>query len=54
MKTPEERLREIARIIEDVDGRCLRYDGPVGDTRAEMTAEEMRRIYALASGKDVE
>lgn len=43
-----ERLAEIARIIEDVDNRCLAADGPVTKTRHEMTDDEMRAIYALA------
>ena len=42
------RLVEIARIIEDVDNRCLAADGPVTKTRHEMTDDEMRAIYALA------
>lgn len=50
--TPRERLLEIATIIEDVDNRCMHHDGPVGDTRAEMTPVEMRRIYKLAKGRE--
>lgn len=45
------RLREIADIIESVDQRCAAADGPVSDTRHEMTDKEMRRIYRLAIGK---
>lgn len=46
-----ERLRRIASIIENVDRRCEAYDGPVGNTREEMTDEEMRSIYLLAKGE---
>lgn len=46
-----QRLKNIARIIEDVDDRCLTADGPVSDTREEMTAGEMRHIYKLANGE---
>lgn len=49
--TETERLAEIARIIEDVDHRCMAADGPVTPTRAEITDEELRRIYALAKGE---
>ena len=42
------RLAEIARIIEDVDNRCLAADGPVTKTRHEMTDDEMRKIYQIA------
>jgi len=48
--TKDERLAEIVLIIETVDNRCLAVDGPVSDTREEMTVEEMRRIYQLAIG----
>lgn len=44
------RLRTIAAIIELVDLRCMAADGPVSDTREEMTADEMRQIYRLATG----
>ena len=47
---PEMRLIEIARIIEGVDNRCMAVDGPVSDTREEMTKDEMRAIYMLATG----
>lgn len=42
------RLDEIARIIEDVDNRCLAVDGPVSKTLDEMTDQEMCEIYKLA------
>lgn len=42
------RLDGIAHIIEDVDNRCMAADGPVTDTRDEMTKEEMREIYRSA------
>lgn len=51
LKTSTSRLAEIAEIIEAVDRRCSAVDGPVSDTRAEMTAAEMRKIYQLAKGK---
>jgi hypothetical protein len=40
--------RQIVEIIERVDNRCMAADGPVTDTRAEMTADEMVKIYRLA------
>ena len=46
--TPTERLRRIAEIVEDVDRRCMAYDGPVGNTRQEMTDDEMRQIWYYA------
>jgi hypothetical protein len=46
-----ERLRRIAEIIEEVDRRCMAYDGPVGNTREEMRDDEMREIYKLSKGK---
>lgn len=49
--TPEIRLSSIARIIEDVDNRCMAYDGAVGKTLDEMSQEEISAIYALATGK---
>jgi hypothetical protein len=49
--TPNARLKRIAEIIELVDQRCLVSDGPVGNTRDEMTDGEMRRIYRLALGR---
>ena len=48
---PGRRLKEIASIIEAVDNRCMAADGPVTPTRLEMTDEELRHIYALATGK---
>ena len=45
-----ERLRRIVEIIDAVENRCLASDGPVSDTREEMTDEEMRKIYRLAKG----
>lgn len=42
------RLADIARLIEDVDDRCLAADGPVTKTRHEMTDDEMREVYRLA------
>jgi hypothetical protein len=50
-KPPKVRLREIAKIIEDVDRRCMVADGPVTPTRREITDSELRRIYKLARGK---
>ena len=47
----DERLAEIARIIESVDNRAMAVDGPVPSTMQVMTQDEMSRIYALASGK---
>jgi hypothetical protein len=44
-----DRLREIAKIIERVDERCMAYDGDVGKTLGEMTQAEISRIYALSS-----
>lgn len=45
---PETRLKRIAAILEDVDARCIAVDGPVTDTREEMTKAELREIYILA------
>jgi hypothetical protein len=50
-KTPTQRLRAIAQILEDVDNRCMAVDGPVDQTRDEITDEEYRRIYVLATNK---
>lgn len=47
----KDRLDKIAEIIEDVDDRCLAVDGPVTPTKDEITADEIRKIYALAGGK---
>lgn len=45
----DNRLAEIARIIEAVDNRAMAADGPVTPTLQEMTQAEISRIYALAS-----
>lgn len=45
------RLAQIAAILEAVDGRCAAADGPVTKTRHEMTDDELREIYRLATGK---
>jgi hypothetical protein len=42
------KVQIITDVIEMVDNRCLHYDGPVGNTRDEMTDAEMRRIYKAA------
>lgn len=47
--TPEQRLAEIALIIEGVDIRCMAADGPVTPTLQEMTQVEISRIYELAT-----
>ena len=44
------RLSQIQEIIEAVDQRASAADGPVADTREEMTKAEMRKIYRLAKG----
>jgi hypothetical protein len=44
-----EALAAIAQIIESVENRCLAADGPVIPTLAEMTEEELRAIYCLAT-----
>lgn len=49
--TARQKLAEIAKIIEAVDDRCMYADGSVTKTRHEITDEEMRVIYWLASGK---
>jgi hypothetical protein len=41
-------LSAIAKIIEDVDDRCLAADGPVSKTREEITDKEIKEIYRLA------
>ncbi len=46
----EDRLRQIAAIVERVDNRCMAADGPVSRTLDEMTDDEMREIYKLATG----
>jgi len=45
------RLFQIVSIIDGVDNRCMAADGPVSNTRQEMTDEELRQIYRLATGK---
>lgn len=42
------RLDNIAKIIEDVDNRCMAVDGPVTPTLNEMTQKEMSMIYKYA------
>ena len=44
-------LAGIVDIIERVEVRCQAADGPVTDTREEITIEEFRQIYQLAQGK---
>lgn len=48
----QSRLDAIKAIIDSVENRCMAADGPVTKTRHEMTDEELRRIYRLASGSD--
>ena len=45
------RLSKIKDIIESVDQRASAADGPVTDTRQEMTNAEMRQIYRAAKGR---
>lgn len=45
----KDRLKRIAEIIEIVDDRCTAADGPVTKTQLEITTEEFREIYKLAS-----
>jgi len=47
-QTPAQRLAAIAALIERVENRCMAADGPVSNTRAEMTDAEMRKIWLLA------
>lgn len=44
------RLTSIREIIDGIENRCMAADGPVTNTRHEMTDEELRRIYRLAGG----
>lgn len=44
------RLTSIKEIIEGIENRCMASDGPVTNTRHEMSDEELRRIYRLAGG----
>lgn len=50
--TPSQRLELIAQILEDVDQRCMAVDGPVTATRDEITGNELRKIYQLATQRD--
>jgi hypothetical protein len=50
--TESERLAEIAEIIEEGDRRLMHIDGPIGGMPPEITLDEWRRIYVLATGKD--
>lgn len=52
--TPAQRLALIAQILEDVDQRCMAADGPVTETRHEITGNELRKIYQLATQQDYE
>ena len=42
------RLKQITKIIEDVDNRCMAADGPVTPTLEEMSQDEILEIYSLA------
>jgi hypothetical protein len=44
------RLDSIKEIIDGIENRCMAADGPVTNTRHEMSDEELRRIYRLAGG----
>lgn len=44
------RLTAIKEIIEGIENRCMAADGPVTNTRDEMTDVELQRIYRLAGG----
>lgn len=46
------RLKRISEIIEFVEHRCMAVDGPVTKTRGEITDDEFREIYQLATGAD--
>lgn len=46
-----DRLATITVILENVNNRCAAADGLVTPTRHEITDEELRRIYVLASGE---
>lgn len=48
----KKRLKEIAKIIQAVDDRCMSADGDVTNTLDEMTVDEIREIYMLAALKD--
>lgn len=49
--TPTQRLKKILDIIETVENRAMAVDGPVNNTREEMSDKELRQIYLLAKGK---
>jgi hypothetical protein len=49
---PRQRLAKIAKIIFDVEERCLAADGDVQKTLDEMTQAEISEIYSLASITD--
>jgi hypothetical protein len=44
------RLQAIKEIIDGVESRCMAVDGPVTNTRREMSDVELQRIYRLAGG----
>lgn len=44
------RLTSIKEIIDGIENRCMAAEGPVTNTRHEMTDEELQRIYRLAGG----
>ena len=44
-----EQLDKIAAIIEGVEIRCQAADGPVPWTKEEITEEELKEIYKLAT-----
>jgi hypothetical protein len=46
----QQRLDAIARIVEGVDSRAVAGDGPITDFGDEVTTQEARYIYVLASG----
>lgn len=50
VRSPLARLKRIAEIIDLVEQRCLIVDGPVANTRHEMTDQELRMIYEIALG----
>lgn len=45
------RLHAIRNLIDAVEQRAMAVDGPVNNTRDEMTDAELRRIYQLAGGE---
>lgn len=45
-----DRLEEIRDIIDTVENRAMAVDGPVSNTRHEMTDKELQNIYLLAGG----